>query len=198
MIGIHGRNARPPLLVPGPVGAKGDVGATGATGPTGPPGGVAPIMVPDEFSASGSDNTFTASNIPITDSTIYVAYNQAILAKSHWSVGGGLDNVLTLDFTPEARASIVWSYYTSFVGPGTVLQEDFVMSSADATAGNAAGFFDFTLTHTPIANGIQIVALNGPLLKSTAWTFLAPTTFRVNAPPVAFAEDDTASIVYRY
>jgi hypothetical protein len=146
-------------------------------------GGAAPIQVTDNFVATGSTPTFTASATPVVGSTIYAAYNGAIQAIANWSVSG---SDLTFGFTPPTDSQIVWAYCTSFPSSNVQTQEDF--TGDDTTT-------DFVLSHTPVTNGLAFVAYNGAVQATANWSLITPGTIRFGTAPIAGAG---ISVGYRY
>ncbi len=136
----------------------------------------------DTYTGDNSTTVFTLTSAPVTNGVAVVAEDGLSVPTSGWSLSGSNVTMTTAPFT---GALLTVGYYTSRPSTSTKIQEDYTGS----------GSTDLTLSHTPIADGVLWVAINGLIQQQTAWTIVAGTTLRLSA---ALPTGDTASIVYSY
>lgn len=136
----------------------------------------------DQFIGDGSTTVFTLSSAPVSSGVYFVALNGLPQPTTAWSLGGS--NV-TMTSAPITGALLAVGYYTSRPSTSTNIQQDFTGS----------GGTDFTLTYTPIADGVLYVSLRGLVQPQTSWSIVSTTTLRMAS---AVNTGDTVSISYQH
>jgi hypothetical protein len=144
-------------------------------------GGGAIATKTDAWDGDSTTVAFTATSTPATGGTILVTLNGLAQPPTAYSV---TSSVLTMGAAPITAAKIGWTYYTA-LGTGTQTIESFT----------GAGATDFTLAHSPTADGINVVAVGGLMQIPGAYSIVSSTTLRFASVILTGA---SVAISYRY
>ena len=144
-------------------------------------GGGAVATKTDAWDGDGSTVAFTASSTPTTGGTVLVTLNGLAQPPTAYSVSS---SVLTMGAAPVTSAKVGWTYYTA-LGTGTQTIEAF----------SGAGATDFSLAHSPLADGINVVAVGGLMQIPGAYSIVSSSTLRFASPVLSGA---SVAISYRY
>lgn len=144
-------------------------------------GGGAIATKTDAWDGDGSTVDFTATSTPTTNGTLLVTLNGLAQPPTAYSI---TSSILTMGATPITGAKVGWTYYTA-LGTGTQTIESF----------SGAGSTDFTLAHSPTADGINVVAVGGLMQNPAVYSIVAGTTLRFTS---AILSGTSVAISYRY
>jgi hypothetical protein len=144
-------------------------------------GGGAIATKTDAWDGDSTTVAFTATSTPATGGTILVTLNGLAQPPTAYTV---TSSVLTMGAAPITSAKVGWTYYTA-LGTGTQTIESFT----------GAGATDFTLAHSPTADGINVVAVGGLMQIPGAYSIVSSTTLRFASVILTGA---SVAISYRY
>lgn len=157
------------------------VGAVGSGGGGGG-GGTSPVLARNDFNGDGGTVLFLLTSTPVASGVLYVALNGNVLPISAWTLSGAQ---ITMGVAPITGDILSVGYFTTLPTGVSHIQEDFT----------GAGGTDFTLAHAPAVDGVLLVARNGNIQLTTAWSIVSSTILRFAS---AVDTGDAVSCSYNY